>query len=174
MTPKHTDTELLPCPFCARSLTNIFAGSWSHPNIPTDCPAQFIVIRASDTKAITAWNTRASPTSDHNPLTVKDMRHSDVVERVADALGMAFYGKHWWRNHGARYGVYVDQMRLLAKAALEACHHVELMEAVRISAQAFRTLEEVAVANLEHDKARNFIKLGDKCRDTLAKIGGEA
>jgi hypothetical protein len=43
----------------------------------------------------------------------------------------------------------------------------ELREAVRISAQAFRTLEEVAVANLEHDKARNFIKLGNRCRAAL-------
>lgn len=42
-----------------------------------------------------------------------------------------------------------------------------LEEACRISAQAFRTLEEVAVANLEHDKARNFIKLGDICRAAL-------
>lgn len=40
-------------------------------------------------------------------------------------------------------------------------------DALRIAAQAFRTLEEVAVAQLEHDKARNFIWLGDKCRAAL-------
>jgi hypothetical protein len=44
----------------------------------------------------------------------------------------------------------------------------ELREACRVAAQAFRTLEEVAVAHFEHDKARNFIKLGDMCRVALS------
>lgn len=46
----------------------------------------------------------------------------------------------------------------------------ECERALDTSARAFRLLEEVAVAQLEHDKARNFIKLGDKCRALLAKL----
>jgi hypothetical protein len=43
----------------------------------------------------------------------------------------------------------------------------KMREALRVSAQAFRLLEETAIAQNEPDKARNFIELGDRCRAAL-------